>query len=94
MGPPANTPERARQRIDAELVEAGWLVQSRDEVNLSAGRGVAVSEFRLAAATGSWTTCSSWTARRSASSGPRVEGLRHSGRRGRGRTDARMNCHV
>ena len=43
-----DTPEKqARQRIDAALNEAGWQVQSRDAVNLQAGRGVAVREFRL-----------------------------------------------
>lgn len=42
------TPEqRARQQIDAALAAAGWLVQDRDEVNLAAGRGVAVREFPL-----------------------------------------------
>ena len=35
------TPEaRARTRIDAMLVEAGWIVQGRDELNLHAGPGV------------------------------------------------------
>jgi len=43
-----DTPEkRARERIDAALTEAGWLVQSRTAVNLQAGRGVAVREFPL-----------------------------------------------
>ena len=43
-----DTPEkRARQQIDAALIEAGWHIQSRDAVNLNAGRGVAVREFRL-----------------------------------------------
>jgi type I restriction enzyme R subunit len=42
------TPEqRARQQIDAALAVAGWLVQDRDEVNLAAGRGIAVREFPL-----------------------------------------------
>ena len=35
----------ARSAIDARLVACGWLVQSRDEMNLSAGIGVAVREF-------------------------------------------------
>ncbi len=39
------TPEaRARRRIDAMLAQAGWIVQSRDEVNLPAGPGIAVRE--------------------------------------------------
>lgn len=39
------TPEaRARIKIDAMLVAAGWLVQHRDDLNLHAGPGVAVRE--------------------------------------------------
>jgi type I restriction enzyme R subunit len=38
----------ARSAIDARLVTCGWLVQSRDEMNLSAGAGVAVREFATA----------------------------------------------
>lgn len=46
--PGGDSPERrARVKIDAALVEAGWVVQSRTEMNLSAGRGVAVREFKL-----------------------------------------------
>jgi len=42
------TPEqRARETIDAKLAESGWMVQSRDEINLSAGPGVAIREFIL-----------------------------------------------
>jgi type I restriction enzyme R subunit len=42
------TPEaRARTEIDALLVAAGWLVQDRNQLNLAAGRGVAVREFAL-----------------------------------------------
>jgi type I restriction enzyme R subunit len=40
--------DRARSAIDARLVGCGWLVQSRDEMNLSAGAGVAVREFATA----------------------------------------------
>jgi hypothetical protein len=39
--------EAARKQIDASLVEAGWVVQRRDEANLSASRGVAISEFKM-----------------------------------------------
>ncbi len=40
------TPEqKARLEIDADLIAAGWLVQSRDDLDLTAGRGVAVREF-------------------------------------------------
>ncbi len=38
---------RARKAIDGQLVAAGWVVQSQDALNLSAGRGVAVREFTL-----------------------------------------------
>ena len=42
------TPEQlARQNIDALLAQCGWIVQSRDETNLGAGRGIAVREFPL-----------------------------------------------
>ena len=34
----------ARDKIDQMLVNAGWLVQSKDKVNLSAGIGVALRE--------------------------------------------------
>ncbi len=44
----ANTPEsKARETIDKLLSAAGWLVQSRDEANVSAGRGVAITYFPL-----------------------------------------------
>ena len=44
-----STPEQlARQKIDAALADAGWTVQNRDEMNLAAGSGVAVREFRMA----------------------------------------------
>lgn len=42
------TPEqRAREAIDRVLAAAGWVVQDRADLNLSAGRGVAVREFPL-----------------------------------------------
>jgi hypothetical protein len=37
----------ARQRIDELLAKAGWSVQDAQTVNLYAGNGVAVREFRL-----------------------------------------------
>src|SRR5512144_2831774 len=40
--------QQARAAIDRQLEEAGWIVQDREDVNLSAGQGVAVREFRLA----------------------------------------------
>jgi type I restriction enzyme, R subunit len=42
--------EKARQQIDAMLAASGWAVQAKDQVNLSAARGVAIAE--LAVATG------------------------------------------
>ncbi|MGC9423874.1 type I restriction-modification enzyme R subunit C-terminal domain-containing protein [Vibrio sp.] len=39
--------ERARQTIDALLESAGWIIQDNDEINLGAGLGVAVREYRL-----------------------------------------------
>lgn len=41
------TEQRARERIEATLREAGSAVQNRRVVNLSAARGVAVREFQL-----------------------------------------------
>ena len=40
--------EKARQRIDAMLTASGWAVQTKDEINLSASRGVAVCELSFA----------------------------------------------
>lgn len=39
-----NPEQIARDKIDQMLVDAGWLVQSKDEVNLSAEKGVALRE--------------------------------------------------
>ena len=42
------TPEqRARKNIDDLLTACGWMVQSRDQMNLGAARGVAVREFPM-----------------------------------------------
>jgi len=44
----SETPEqRARREIDANLTEAGWIVQNRDELDLTAGRGIAVNNFSM-----------------------------------------------
>src|SRR5437764_15312347 len=49
----ADKPEqKARREIDANLTAAGWIVQDRDEVELTAGRGVAVREFAMKAGFG------------------------------------------
>jgi type I restriction enzyme R subunit len=39
--------EQARQDIDHQLARCGWLVQDRDEMNISAAPGVAVREFPM-----------------------------------------------
>ena len=44
---PNRTPEqKAREKIDLMLTQAGWVVQSKNEVNLSAGKGVAIREYQ------------------------------------------------
>ncbi len=49
----AETPEAiARKTIDKLLTEVAWIVQSRDEANVTAGRGVAIREFPLKAGYG------------------------------------------
>jgi type I restriction enzyme R subunit len=49
----SETPEqKARHEIDADLVAAGWQVQDRDDLDLSAGRGIAVREFPMKAGFG------------------------------------------
>jgi len=41
------TPEQiARDNIDRQLVDCGWLVQSKKQINLSAGVGVAITEYQ------------------------------------------------
>src|SRR5713226_1663623 len=44
---PITAEDRARQTIDRLLTDAGWLIQSRDETNINAARGVAIREFPL-----------------------------------------------
>ena len=39
-----NPEQIARDKIDQMLIKSGWLVQSKDEVNLSAGLGIALRE--------------------------------------------------
>lgn len=49
----AETPEqKARREIDADLKAAGWIVQDKDDLDLTAGRGVAVREFAMKPAFG------------------------------------------
>lgn len=48
MSKVGDSPEaKARENIDKQLIDAGWLVQSRDEADISAGRGVAIREFPM-----------------------------------------------
>ncbi len=44
---PITAEDRARDTIDRLLTGAGWVVQSRDEANINAARGVAIREFPL-----------------------------------------------
>jgi type I restriction enzyme, R subunit len=48
MTPPKGPEAVTRERIDADLGAAGWKVQNRDEIDLVAGRGVAIREFKMA----------------------------------------------
>nr|VFJ60096.1 MAG: type I restriction enzyme, R subunit [Candidatus Kentron sp. DK] len=41
-----NPEQRARDAIDAKLIEAGWVVQSKRQVDLAAGKGVAIREYQ------------------------------------------------
>jgi len=42
------TPEqKARREIDASLTAAGWVVQNCEDLDLTAGRGIAVREFQM-----------------------------------------------
>src|SRR5438270_2805205 len=47
------TPEqKARLAIDAKLMDSGWIVQDREELDLTVGRGIAVREFPMKAGFG------------------------------------------
>ncbi|MES2776804.1 MAG: DEAD/DEAH box helicase family protein [Bacteroidota bacterium] len=41
-----NPEQLARDRIDAELLRCGWLVQNKNQINLNAGPGVAIREYQ------------------------------------------------
>ena len=44
---PNQSPEqKARDIVDAMLVQAGWAVQSKRQINFSAAKGIAVREFQ------------------------------------------------
>ena len=42
-----NPEDRARQDIDRQLVQCGWVVQDKGQMNISAALGVAVREFPM-----------------------------------------------
>ena len=41
-----NPEQQARDIIDAELVRCGWVIQHKNQLNLNAGVGVAISEYQ------------------------------------------------
>ena len=41
-----NSEQIARDNIDKQLMAAGWVVQSKKQINLSAALGVAVREYQ------------------------------------------------
>jgi len=41
-----NPEQIARDKIDKMLIDAGWIVQSKNEVDLGAGRGIALREYQ------------------------------------------------
>src|SRR5947209_7136112 len=45
---PMTPEEEARQLIDRMLIESGWVVQDRRDMDIDAGPGVAIREFPLA----------------------------------------------
>src|SRR5690348_410279 len=47
MPAPQSPEAKARENIDRMLAASGWIVQSRDEANVSVARGVAIREFPL-----------------------------------------------
>jgi len=49
MPPPKTSEQHARREIDTDLSAAGWLVQSREDLDLTAGRGIAIREFPMRA---------------------------------------------
>lgn len=46
MKPNQNPEQIARDKIDAMLLIAGWVIQSKDKINLAANRGVAIREYQ------------------------------------------------
>jgi type I restriction enzyme R subunit len=46
MQPNQNPEQIARDKIDAMLVKAGWVIHSKDKINLAANKGVAIREYQ------------------------------------------------
>ena len=43
-----STPEeKAREKIDEQLINAGWIIQNREDFDRTASLGVAVREFLM-----------------------------------------------
>jgi len=49
---PERPEQKARREIDAKLIASGWIVQDMEDLDLSAGRGIAVREFPMKAGFG------------------------------------------
>jgi len=44
---PNQNPEQiARDKIDKQLIAFGWVIQKRNQINLNAGLGIAVTEYQ------------------------------------------------
>lgn len=41
-----NPEQIARDKIDAMLLKAGWVIQSKDKINLAANKGIAIREYQ------------------------------------------------
>ena len=41
-----NSEQFARDKIDAELIRCGWLIQNKSTINLNAGPGIAIREYQ------------------------------------------------
>ena len=41
-----NPEQKARDNIDKQLIDCGWIIQNKNQINLYAGIGVAVCEYQ------------------------------------------------
>ncbi|MEO6134040.1 MAG: hypothetical protein ABIP35_02740 [Ginsengibacter sp.] len=41
-----NPEQQARDNIDKQLTDCGWIIQNKSQINLNAGLGVAVREYQ------------------------------------------------